>query len=193
VLIFDEVITGFRLALGGAQQKYGVRPDLTVLGKALGAGMPISSVSGSRDLLDPIVAGVVSQRGTYNGHPLSVAAAVACLDYLTAYADSIYPHMEAQASAIAECVRDTAKRLGSNVTANLLGPCVQLFAGARAVPTLADLVAVDKERTLELTGALVARGVAALPRGMMYLSAAHTGDDLTVTLDALRGAIGTLT
>jgi len=91
------VITGFRLALGGAQQKYGVRPDLTVLGKALGAGLPIGAVSGSREMLEPIVSGAVSQRGTYNGHPLSVAAAVACLDYLAADAHTIYPRMEAQA------------------------------------------------------------------------------------------------
>jgi len=193
VLIFDEVITGFRLALGGAQQKYGVRPDLTVLGKALGAGLPIGAVSGSREMLEPIVSGAVSQRGTYNGHPLSVAAAVACLDYLAADAHTIYPRMEAQAVAIASCVRDAAARSGAEVTANRLGPCVQLFAGATGVPTLADLASVDKERTLRLTGALVTRGVAALPRGMMYLSAAHSDDDIAVTLDALRGAIATLT
>jgi glutamate-1-semialdehyde 2,1-aminomutase len=189
VLIFDEVITGFRLALGGAQQRYGVRPDLTVLGKALGAGMPISAVSGRREILEPIVSGAVSQRGTYNGHPLSVAAAVAAVDYLTANADSIYPRMEAYAAAIADCVG----RTGAAVTANRLGPCVQLFAGAHAVPTLADLAAIDKARTLELTGALVTRGVAALPRGMMYLSAAHTDDDIAQTLTALEGAIASLT
>jgi glutamate-1-semialdehyde 2,1-aminomutase len=188
VLIFDEVITGFRLALGGAQEKYGVQPDLTVLGKALGAGMPISAVSGRAQLLEPIASGAVSQRGTYNGHPMSVAAAVACIDYLSTYADTIYPHMEAHAKAIAKCVHDS----GGNVTANQLGPCVQLFAGARSVVSLADLGRVDREHTLELTGALLERGIAALPRGMMYLSAAHTDDDIAATLDALGAAIATV-
>jgi glutamate-1-semialdehyde 2,1-aminomutase len=185
VLIFDEVITGFRVALGGAQQKYGVQPDLTVLGKALGAGMPISAVSGRAELLQPIASGAVSQRGTYNGHPLSVAAAIACIDYLTTYADTVYPHMEAHAEAIAQCVRESP----GNVAANRLGPCVQLFAGTRSVPSLADLKSVDREHTIELTGAMLERGVAALPRGMMYLSAAHTDDDIALTVAALRAAL----
>jgi len=192
VLIFDEVITGFRLAPGGAQARYGVDADITVLGKALGAGMPISAVSGSAAMLEPIVSGDVSQRGTFNGHPLSVAAALACLEHLAAHADDIYPRIEAHARTIAEHVRDTARRTGAQVTANQAGPCVQLFAGTGAVPTLQDLASVDKERTIDLTGALLARGVATLPRGMMYLSAAHTDADIDVTLAALTEAIQTL-
>ena len=192
VLIFDEVITGFRLAAGGAQARYGVESDITVLGKALGAGMPISAVSGSRAMLAPIVQGKVSQRGTFNGHPLSVAAANACLAHLAQHAGELYPRMEGHARTIAEHVRDTAQRAGVELTANQAGPCVQLFAGARAVPTLQDLASVDKDRTLDLTGALLARGVAALPRGMMYLSAAHTDADVDATLVALTGAIDVL-
>ena len=192
VLIFDEVITGFRLAPGGAQARYGVEADLTVLGKALGAGMPISAVSGSAAMLDPIVTGYVSQRGTFNGHPLSVAAALACLTHLATHADDIYPRMEAYARAISEHVRDTARRTGAQVAANQAGPCVQLFAGASAVPTLQDLAGVDKERTIDLTSALLERGVATLPRGMMYLSAAHTEADVDATLAALTEAIETL-
>jgi len=189
VLIFDEVITGFRLGLGGAQERYGVRPDLTVLGKALGAGFPISAVCGSTDLFAPIVSGAVSQRGTYNGNPISVAAAVACLDHLAAHAAVIYPRMEQQAIALAAHVRETARRCGAAVTANRAGPCVQLFAGAGPITTLADLARVDKDRTLDLTSALVLRGVAPLPRGMMYLSAVHSDADIAATLQALTGAI----
>jgi glutamate-1-semialdehyde 2,1-aminomutase len=192
VLIFDEVITGFRMAPGGAQARYGVEADITVLGKALGAGMPISAVSGSEAMLEPIIDGRVSQRGTFNGHPLSVAAASACLDYLARNAGDIYPRLEAYARAITEHVRETARRTGAEVTANQAGPCVQLFAGTRAVPTLADLASVDKSRTLDLTGALLARGVATLPRGMMYLSAAHTESDIDATLIALTEAIETI-
>lgn len=192
VLIFDEVITGFRLGLGGAQERYGVRPDLTVLGKALGAGFPIASVSGSADLLAPIVSGAVSQRGTYNGNPMSVAAAVACLDHLAANAADIYPRMERQAIEIAAHVRETARRARVDVTANRTGPCVQLFAGAASIDSLAELARVDKDRTLDLTSALVLRGVAPLPRGMMYLSAVHSDADVAGTLQALTGAIEAL-
>jgi glutamate-1-semialdehyde 2,1-aminomutase len=192
VLIFDEVITGFRLGVGGAQARYGVTPDLTVLGKALGAGLPISAVTGSAAMLKPIASGAVSQRGTYNGNPLSVAAAIACLDYLAAHAGDCFPRMDRYATAIADHVRATARRAGVAVTANCVGPCVQLFAGAEAVPTLADLPRADKERTLELTGLLVQRGVAPLPRGMMYLSTAHTDEHIELTLRALSGAIEAL-
>ena len=192
VLIFDEVITGFRLGLGGAQERYGVTPDLTVLGKALGAGLPISAVAGSASILQPIVSGAVSQRGTYNGNPLSVAAAIACLDYLTAHADDCFPRMDGYATALAEHVRATARHVGVAVTANCVGPCVQLFAGAEAVPALGDLHRADKTQTLELTGLMVQHGVAPLPRGMMYLSTAHTDEHIELTLRALTSAIEAL-
>jgi glutamate-1-semialdehyde 2,1-aminomutase len=192
VLIFDEVITGFRLGLGGAQERYGVTPDLTVLGKALGAGLPISAVTGSAAMLQPIVSGTVSQRGTYNGNPLSVAAAIACVDHLAAHAGEFFPRMDGYATAIAEHVRATARRVGVAVTANCVGPCVQLFAGTEAVPTLRDLNRADKAQTLVLTGLLVQRGVAPLPRGMMYLSTAHTDEHIALTLQALSGAIEAL-
>lgn len=189
-LIFDEVITGFRLALGGAQARYGIAPDLTVLGKALGAGMPVSAVAGRRAMFEPIARGTVSQRGTYNGFPPAIAGAIAALDYLGENATALYPRLEAYATAIAGHVRAVAARTGAAVAANQLGPCVQLFAGTTAVPTLRDLGKVDKERTLDLTSALVEHGVAPLPRGMMYVSTAHTDADIERTLAALTVAIG---
>ncbi len=189
VLVFDEVITGFRLALGGAQGRYAVAPDLTILGKALGAGMPVSAVAGRRAMFDAIVRGTVSQRGTYNGFPPAVAGAIACLDYLTAEAATLYPRIEGYAAAIAAHVRAVAARTGAAVTANQLGPCVQLFAGATSIATLRDLPRVDKDRTLQLTGALVELGVTPLPRGMMYVSTAHTDADVERTLSALTEAI----
>ncbi|MFF2652695.1 aspartate aminotransferase family protein [Streptomyces sp. NPDC058045] len=192
LLVFDEVITGFRLALGGAQERFGVTPDLTVLGKALGAGMPISAVSGSTAAMAPISSGTVMHRGTFNGNPVSVAAALACLRYLESHAEELYPRMEGQAGAIAAQVRAAATRYGVEVAANSLGGTVQLFAGTDAVPTIAALSGVDRERTLSLTQALLRRGVQTLPRGLMYLSSAHTDEDLALTLDAIDGAIGSL-
>jgi glutamate-1-semialdehyde 2,1-aminomutase len=189
VLIFDEVITGFRFALGGAQQRYGVTPDLSVLGKALGAGLPISGITGSAAVMAPVMSGAVSLRGTYNGNPLSAAAAVACLDYLSAHAGECYPRMDGYAKTIAEHVRRTAWQAGVALTANCVGPCVQIFAGADAIPTLADLPKVDRERTVDFTALLLRHGVATLPRGVMYLSTAHTDADVEVTLRALTAAI----
>jgi glutamate-1-semialdehyde 2,1-aminomutase len=189
VLIFDEVITGFRLGLGGAQQRYGVTPDLTVLGKALGAGLPVSGITGSAAVMAPVISGLVNHRGTFNGNPLSTAAAVACLDYLSAHASECFPRMDRYALAIAEHVSRTARQVGVALTANCVGPCVQLFAGADAVPTLADLPRVNKERTLDFTALLLRHGIATLPRGVMYLSTAHTDEDIDVTLQALTAAI----
>jgi glutamate-1-semialdehyde 2,1-aminomutase len=189
MLIFDEVITGFRLALGGAQQRYDVTPDLTVLGKALGAGLPIGAVTGSAAMMAPLVTGKLSQRGTYNGNPLSAAAGVACLDYLAAHADDVYPRMDRYALAIATQVRDSARKVGVAVTANCVGPCVQLFAGATDVPTLQALGSVDKEATLDLTALLLEHGVYTLPRGIMYLSTAHAEQDVEQTLAVLARVI----
>jgi glutamate-1-semialdehyde 2,1-aminomutase len=97
--------------------------------------------------------------------------------------------MDAYALAIAEHARGRARQAGVALTANCVGPCVQLFAGAEAVPTLADLPKVDKERTLDFTALLLRHGVATLPRGVMYLSTAHTEADVAATLDALTAAI----
>lgn len=193
LLIFDEIPTGLgKTGRLFSSEHVGARPDMTVLGKALGAGMPVSAVSGRRALFAPIVDGKVTQRGTYNGFPLAVAAGIACIDYLTANATGIYPRLERHAQAIAQHVLAVAARSGVPVTANQIGPCVQLFAGIASVPTLRHLAEVDKNRTLVLTGALVDRGVAPLPRGMMYLSAAHTDADIDATLAALGTAIAAL-
>ena len=189
ILIFDEVITGFRLSLGGAQQRYDVVPDMSVLGKALGAGLPISAITGNARAMAPLVSGEVMHRGTYNGNPLSTAAAVACLDYLAAHADSLYPRIDRYAATIAEHARAAAKRAGVAVAANCVGPCVQLFAGVESVPTLADLPKTNPAGTLALTEAMVMQGIAPLPRGLMYLSAAHTDDDIDRTTRALDEAI----
>lgn len=188
MLIFDEVITGFRLGLGGAQALHGVTPDLTVLGKALGAGLPISAVTGPAPMMEPMVAGAVSQRGTYNGNPLSTAAAIACVDYLAENAADVYPRMERYAAAIADRARDAARRLGAPIAVNRVGSCVQLHAGDTAIATLDDLSRVSREGTLALTESLVRHGVAPLPRGLMYLSAAHTEADVGRTLAAIDAA-----
>ncbi|MEO8507053.1 MAG: hypothetical protein ABI593_05440 [Betaproteobacteria bacterium] len=102
-----------------------------------------------------------------------------------------YPRMDAYARTIATHVCDVAAHAGAAVAANCVGPCVQLFAGANSIPTLAALERVDKDATLRLTELLVRNGVSPLPRGLMYLSTAHDDEDIDLTLRALRVAIET--
>ncbi len=188
VLIFDEVISGFRLDLGGAQAIYGVTPDIAVLGKALGAGLPISSVTGNRDVMAPLVDGRVLHRGTFNGNPLSVGAAIACVEYLQAHAD-IYPRMNTQAEAIRTHFNAEAQALDLALCANRIGSAIQLFSGVTRLDTIGDLDKADKKDILKLTEACVLNGLNPLPRGLMYLSAAHTDGDIATTKAALSSAL----
>lgn len=189
VLIFDEVISGFRLGLGGAQASYGVTPDIAVLGKALGAGLPISAVTGNRAVMAPLIDGRVLHRGTFNGNPLSVGAAIACVEYLQAHHAEIYPRMDAQAEAIQSHFTAEVKALDLDLCANRIGSAIQLFAGVRKLDNIGDLGKADKKEILKLTEACVLNGLNPLPRGLMYLSAAHTDADIAITKEALSRAL----
>ncbi|RGE16300.1 aspartate aminotransferase family protein [Leucobacter sp. wl10] len=192
LLIFDEVITGFRLGLGGAQQRYGVFPDLTVLGKVLGGGLPLSAVTGPRTAMHPVVSGAVLHRGTYNGNPLSVAAGNACLDLLERHAEELYPRMEALGAALAAGIRESAERHGKPFAVNHVGTCLQFFVSERPITRLTDLIGLDKDRILEFSEQLVRRGVITLPRGLMYLSTEHTDADIEATISAFDDALSSL-
>ena len=189
LLIFDEVITGFRLGLGGAQERYGVYPDLTVLGKALGGGLPLAAVSGRRRAMEPVASGRLFHRGTYNGNPVCVAAALACLQVLQAEAATLYPRMEGFAAQLAGHVGREARRLGVLACAQQAGPVLQLFAGVAELPGIAALGAVDRAATRRFTSGLLRRGVQAIPRGVMYVSAAHGEAEIDATMGAVTGAL----
>lgn len=193
LLIFDEVITGFRLGLGGAQERYGVTPDLTVLGKVLGGGLPLSAVTGSEEAMSPVSSGAVLHRGTFNGNPLSVAAGNACLNLLEDHGAELYPRMESVGAMLEAGIRDSAARLGAPLAVNRVGTCLQFFVSEHPVATLADLAALDKDRTLVFSEQLVRRGVATLPRGLMYLSTEHTEAHAEATIAAFGAALATLT
>jgi len=189
VLIFDEIITGFRLALGGAQERYCVLPDLTVLGKALGAGLPIGAVCGPQAFMEPISSGRLLHRGTFNGNPLSVAAGAACLEHLIQVRDAAYPRAERLAAALRAHVEREAERVGAPVCANQVGPIVQIFAGARQIQRLQDVGSVDQARTSELATDLLRSGINVIPRGLMYISTVHDDADVAETMQALSNAI----
>jgi glutamate-1-semialdehyde 2,1-aminomutase len=189
MLIFDEVITGFRMALGGAQAYYGVLPDLSVLGKALGGGLPIGAVCGTRAAMQPVESGRMSHRGTFNGQSLAVAAGIACLKLLQAEGHVLFPRMERFAVRLAEHVNTVAARLDAEILAQQVGPALQVFAGVRSLAGLHELGRVDTAATLAFSEALLYRGVHAIPRGVMYLSSAHGEAEIEATLAALTGAI----
>jgi glutamate-1-semialdehyde 2,1-aminomutase len=189
VLIFDEVITGYRLGLGGAQALSGVTPDLSVIGKAMAAGLPIGAVAGSRAAMEPLASGRLFQRGTFNGNPVSVAAALACIGHLQAHAAAIYPRMEAQGAELEAHLRTAARAAGLALSVSRIGSALQVFLGLPQAETLADTARADRDATLDFTGALLLAGVQTLPRGLMYLSAAHTDADIAATKAAFDTAI----
>ncbi|MBK0419781.1 aspartate aminotransferase family protein [Leucobacter sp. CSA1] len=190
LLVFDEVITGFRLGLAGAQGRYGVTPDLTVLGKVLGGGLPISAVTGSARAMEPVSSGRVLHRGTYNGNPVSVAAGNACLRYLSERADELYPDMERRGERLTDGIREAAARASAPLAVNRVGTCLQFFVSDRPLERLSDLVGLDKDATLAFSELLVERGVMTLPRGLMYLSVEHTDADIDTTIGAFESALG---
>lgn len=189
LLVFDEVITGFRVGLGGAQERYGVLPDLTVLGKVLGGGLPLSAVSGSAEAMDPISSGQVLHRGTFNGNPLSVAAGIACLTRLERDADELYPTIEARGQRLASGIRESAARHEKPLVVNQIGSCLQYFVSDSPVSRLTDLIGLDKDDTLAFSESLVMRGYLTLPRGLMYLSTEHTDDHIEATIAAFDDAL----
>ncbi|WP_283179311.1 aminotransferase class III-fold pyridoxal phosphate-dependent enzyme [Gemmobacter sp. 24YEA27] len=138
-LIFDEVISGYRLGTGGAQALVGVTPDLSVIGKAMGAGFPISAVAGSRAAMEPVASGRMLHRGTFNGNPVSVAAAVACIRELIARQDEIFPRMEAQGADLEAHIRETAREAGLPLSVARTGSALQIFLGIDQVSGLGDL------------------------------------------------------
>lgn len=189
MLVFDEVITGFRLGLGGAQERYGVSPDITVLGKALAAGLPIGAVSGTRSAMEVLASGRLVHRGTFNGNPLSMAAGIACLTELGREAATLYPRMDHYANRLQLCLTEAAKRCGVPVQARQAGAALQIFVAHEAIATLPDTAKVDRDATLRFTAQLLRRGVFTLPRGLCYLSAVHSDDDIAMTERAIVAAI----
>ncbi|MCU4181548.1 aspartate aminotransferase family protein [Bosea sp. BH3] len=189
MLIFDEVITGFRMALGGAQERYGVTPDITVLGKALGAGLPISAVSGTAAAMDVLASGKLMHRGTFNGNPLSIAAAIACLRVLREERATLYPRIDGYTARLCAHLNAESTRLGAKVNARQAGPAMQIFVSPEPVQTLADTAKADPKAILDFTGALLRRGVLTLPRGLCYLSSAHSAADMEATETAITAAL----
>jgi glutamate-1-semialdehyde 2,1-aminomutase len=188
LLIFDEVITGFRVARGGAQERFGVLPDLTIMGKVVGGGLPAAAYGGSRELMGRIApAGDVYQAGTLSGNPLAVAAALATLGEL---GPDVYERLSATTDALARGLRAVAAEAGRAVQVQTQPGLLTVFFSESPVRDYAGAAACDLEAFGAWCRALLARGVypPASQFEAWFPSLAHTDDDVARTIDAAREA-----
>lgn len=185
-LIFDEVITGFRIAPGGAVEKYGIVPDLVVLAKAIAGGLPLAAVAGKKDIIELMTRGV-AHSGTYNGNPVVLAAAAATLDQLSQ--PGVYEDFERHGAALAQGFRDALKTHNVTGAVNQVGPVVQCSLGIEDGSTFESFLQADQELYDRLTVELLRRGVFALPGGRWYISIAHTDADIAQTVRAFDEAL----
>jgi glutamate-1-semialdehyde 2,1-aminomutase len=190
VLIFDEVITGFRVAFGGAQALYGVRPDLTCLGKIIGGGLPVGAYGGRVDLMRNVAPlGGVYQAGTLSGNPLAVAAGLATIRALSR--GDAYERLEALGRRLAQGLEGGARKAGVPLTVNRVGSMLTAFFCAAPVTDYATAKRADTARYARYFHAMLARGVYLAPSQFeaAFVSLAHTEADIDVTVKAAAEAL----
>ena len=185
VLIFDEVMTGFRVALGGAQQLYGVTPDITTLGKVIGGGMPVGAFGGKRAIMEQLAPlGPIYQAGTLSGNPVALAAGLTTLDLIAK------PHFHADLAAktqqLCEALVAVASEAGVPLTANYVGGMFGLFFTTAQVSRYAQATACDLERFKAFFHGMLAEGIYLAPSAFEagFLSSAHSKNDLDATVTA---------
>jgi glutamate-1-semialdehyde 2,1-aminomutase len=191
VLIFDEVITGFRLALGGAQEYYGVKPDLTTLGKVLGGGFPLAAYAGREEIMRMIApSGKVYQAGTYNGNPVSVAAGLATLGILRRR-KGLYAELEKKCERIVKSLEGLSKELSVLMQVNHVASMFQMFLTDKPVYDYASAKKADSKRFLELHKRLLEQGVFLPPSQFetCFLSSVHTARDIDRTAQGFAYAL----
>jgi glutamate-1-semialdehyde 2,1-aminomutase len=187
LLIFDEVITGFRLSSGGAQKLFGVTPDLATFGKAIANGFPVAALAGRADLMDRFVTGGVMHGGTYNGHPVNMAATVATLRELAR--PEVYAGIEKRGRRLMAGIVEILGR--HSVPARVQGfPGIfhVAFGVTKPFEAFRDTFGIDRARYVKFTTALLERGVRALERGAWFLSSEHDDAIIDRTLEIIESA-----
>jgi glutamate-1-semialdehyde 2,1-aminomutase len=189
LLIFDEVITGFRVALGGAQARYRVRPDLTCLGKIVGGGLPVGAYGGRAEIMQQISPlGPVYQAGTLSGNPLAMACGLATLKLLGE--PGVYEHLERLAARLVDGLGEAARAAGAAYTGNRVGSMFTGFFCDQPVTNYASAKRSDTRRYARFFHAMLDRGVYLAPSQFEagFVSLAHTEADVDATLNAAAGA-----
>lgn len=190
LLILDEVMTGFRVSLGGAQRLYGVTPDLTTLGKILGGGLPCGAFGGRAEVMDKLAPlGPVYQAGTLSGNPLAMAAGIATLGYLVEHEDDVYPRLERTSKAMADGMREIARRSGLLMTVNRVGSMFTGFFTGGPVTNFETAAASDTEAFGRFHQRMMKAGVWMPPSQFeaAFVSAAHGNTEETLFVDAMGG------
>lgn len=186
LLIFDEVITGFRLAKGGAQEYFGVKADIVTFGKIIGGGMPVGAYCGSRELMEQIApCGPVYQAGTLSGNPVAMAAGFAQLSYLDTHPE-VYTAISKKAARLGVGMRKAAARVGAPVRINQVGSLVAPFFTPDSVESFTGAAKSDLKKYAAYFEKMLTRGIYLAPAQFeaMFLSFAHTDEDIEETLSA---------
>jgi glutamate-1-semialdehyde 2,1-aminomutase len=190
LLIFDEVISGFRVCYGGAQTLSGIQPDLTTLGKIIGGGLPVAAYGGRKDLMDRVAPlGPVYQAGTLSGNPLAMSAGIATLDLLAA--PGFYESLEAHAKRLGGGISAALRETGAPATAARVGSLLTLFFNRDAVTDYVAAKKCDTKRFAIFFRAMLARGIFIAPSQFeaMFVSSAHSDADIDKTIGACRESL----
>lgn len=193
LLIFDEVMTGFRLAAGGAQQRFGITPDLSCFGKIIGGGLPVGAFGGRVEIMDCLAPlGPVYQAGTLSGNPLAMAAGIANLEELEAM--GAWGLLEQRSQQLEQGMKEAARSAGVSVTFNVCGSMFCGYFTDRPVWNLADAMSSDRERFKRFFHGMIAEGVYLAPSQFEagFLSVAHRAEDIEDTVRAAAKVMKTL-
>jgi glutamate-1-semialdehyde 2,1-aminomutase len=185
LLIFDEVITGFRVALGGAQALYGIAPDITCLGKVLGGGLPLAGFGGGREIMDLLAPeGPVYQAGTLSGNPLAVSSGLVTLQLLRRR--GTYEKLERSGKYLESAFKQSLAAHGISATINRVGSMLTVFFGVDQVTNADQARKIDREQFVRFFKGMLARGIYLPPSPFeaMFLSLAHTTNDLQRAAEA---------
>jgi glutamate-1-semialdehyde 2,1-aminomutase len=190
ILVFDEVMTGFRVAYGGAQKLYGVTPDLTCLGKVIGGGLPVGAYGGKREIMECVApAGPVYQAGTLSGNPLAVTAGIATLQVLKQ--PGIYDELNKKSSYLANGLRESAVRKGVELNVNRVGSMLSAFFTSKEVTDYATASSSNTKRFSLFFKSMLEKGIYIAPSQFeaVFVSTAHSENDLEQTLESAEQAL----
>ncbi|BAC88012.1 glutamate-1-semialdehyde 2,1-aminomutase [Gloeobacter violaceus] len=193
VLIFDEVMTGFRLSYGGAQARYGIEPDLTCLGKIIGGGLPVGAYAGRREIMQMVApAGPMYQAGTLSGNPLAMTAGIKTLEILQR--PGTYERLEGLSARLADGLLAAAREAGHAATGNRVGAMFTLFFTEGPVRNFADAKRSDLQKFARFHRGMLERGVYLAPSQFEagFMSLAHTEEDIDYTVAAARTVLAAL-
>ncbi|MDX5151175.1 MAG: glutamate-1-semialdehyde 2,1-aminomutase [Acidiferrobacterales bacterium] len=194
VLIFDEVMTGFRVALGGAQAHYGIRPDLTTLGKVIGGGMPVGAFGGRADIMNHVAPdGPVYQAGTLSGNPVAMAAGLVTLKTISQ--PGFFDKLTAKTKGLAEGLQERAKKAGKALTTQTVGGMFGIFfTDQPAITGFSEVMACDVEAFKRFFHGMLDEGVYLAPSAFEagFVSAAHSDNDIEFTLDVAEKVLNSI-